>query len=180
MENQQSYKDKNYKQALKDTFYGLDDKMRSSQGAAELNKTIGVEDQAYHGTAGCTATVIMVTQTHIICANAGDSRTVLSRGKVAVGLSEDHKPQNPQESERIEAAGGFVADNRVDGNLALSRALGDFEYKSNTQKKKEEQKVTAEPDFTETPITDDCEFVILACDGIWDVKSNQQAVDFVH
>ena len=80
--------------------------------------------------AGCTATVILVTQTEIICANAGDSRTVLGKAGRALDMSEDHKPENTKESERIYRSGGFVEDGRVNGALALSRALGDFEYKS--------------------------------------------------
>ena len=75
---------------------------------------------------GCTATVILITKTHIFCANSGDSRTVLARSQGCLPLSEDHKPDNEIEKARIEAAGGFVAENRVNGNLALSRALGDF------------------------------------------------------
>lgn len=81
--------------------------------------------------AGCTATVILVTQTEIYCSNAGDSRTVMSKNKLAVDLSKDHKPDDTEERRRIYAANGFVEDSRVNGNLALSRALGDFEYKSN-------------------------------------------------
>ncbi len=50
---------------------------------------------------------------------------------VAVALSEDHKPENELEKKRIEAAGGTVSENRVNGNLNLSRSLGDFEYKQN-------------------------------------------------
>jgi serine/threonine protein phosphatase PrpC len=83
--------------------------------------------------AGCTATVLLVTKTEIICANAGDSRTVLSRGGRAQDMSEDHKPDNPGELARIQRSGGFVEDGRVNGMLALSRALGDFEYKNNSQ-----------------------------------------------
>lgn len=132
MLKQQSYKDKNYKEALKDTFYALDTEMLDNK--SELFKLTGNDynEADYISTAGCTATVVLITKDQIICANSGDSRTVLCRGKEAVALSEDHKPQNMEEKDRIEAAGGFVADNRVDGNLALSRALGDFEYKSNS------------------------------------------------
>jgi len=76
-----------------------------------------------------------VTPTHFICANAGDSRSVLARTSPnavnlqTVALSEDHKPDNYDEKRRIEAAGGFVEDNRVNGSLNLSRSLGDFTYK---------------------------------------------------
>lgn len=78
--------------------------------------------------------VVFMTPEHIYCANSGDSRSVLARmsesGSLqAVALSEDHKPENEEEKARIEAAGGFVKDNRVNGNLNLSRSLGDFEYK---------------------------------------------------
>ena len=74
--------------------------------------------------------------------NVGDSRAISSvRGCVEV-LSLDHKPNNEIESRRIIAAGGWVQLNRVNGNLALSRALGDFIFKKNDTKKAEEQIVT--------------------------------------
>lgn len=81
--------------------------------------------------AGCTASVLLVTRTDIYCANAGDSRTVLCKKGKAKDLSEDHKPDLPSERNRIERANGYVEEKRVNGMLALSRALGDFEYKSN-------------------------------------------------
>jgi serine/threonine protein phosphatase PrpC len=81
--------------------------------------------------AGCTANVIMITKTEIYCANAGDSRSVLSKKVKAKELSIDHKPDNPAEKRRIERANGYVEENRVNGMLALSRAIGDFEYKNN-------------------------------------------------
>ena len=80
-----------------------------------------------------TATVVLISPTHYFCANAGDSRTVLARSsgpQMCFPLSDDHKPDNPGEKARIEAAGGFVEENRVNGSLNLSRSLGDFEYKS--------------------------------------------------
>ena len=102
--------------------------------------------------AGCTATVILVTRTEIICANAGDSRTVMSRGGRAKDMSEDHKPDNAGELSRIQRSGGFVEEGRVNGMLALSRALGDFEYKSNPQVLAKDQAVSAFPEVRIEPI----------------------------
>jgi len=77
-------------------------------------------------------------------ANVGDSRAIASvNGNVDV-LSLDHKPVNDTEIKRIQAAGGWVEFNRVNGNLALSRALGDFVFKRNEKKTAEEQIVTGE------------------------------------
>jgi len=78
---------------------------------------------------GATSNVILLTSSHIYCANAGDSRSVMSKSKKAVGLSEDHKPLNKIESDRIYKANHYVNDRRVDCNLNLSRAFGDFEFK---------------------------------------------------
>ena len=69
------------------------------------------------------------------------------------------------ESARIRAAGGFIDFGRVNGNLALSRAVGDFEFKKNVKLPPEEQIVTAFPDVTVHEISDDDEFLVLACDG---------------
>lgn len=128
--------------------------------------------------AGCTAVCAIVSDNHLVVANAGDSRCVLSRDGKAVALTEDHKPNNEEEFSRIMKAGGFVADGRVNGSLNLSRALGDLEYKQ-AQLPPEEQMVTANPEIRTLRLTHDDEFLILACDGIWDVLSNQEAVDFV-
>jgi len=78
---------------------------------------------------GCTACVVLISDTEIICANSGDSRAVLSNAGKCIELSIDHKPDLPTEKSRIEKAGGFVEDNRVKGVLNLSRSLGDLEYK---------------------------------------------------
>lgn len=123
--------------------------------------------------AGSTAITCLIKNNRLYCANAGDSRMIACvNGKVEV-LSDDHKPNNEKEHKRICDAGGFVECNRVNGNLALSRALGDFMFKRNTTKIPEEQIVTAYPDVTEREITEDWEFAVLACDGIWDVLRNE-------
>lgn len=69
------------------------------------------------------------------------------------------------EKARISAAGGFVDFGRVNGNLALSRALGDFEFKRSAELSPEQQIVTAYPDVTVHELCDDDEFLIIACDG---------------
>ena len=135
--------------------------------------------------AGCTATVALITPMEIYCANAGDSRTVMCEKGHAVDLSKDHKPELPEERSRIVKAGGEVVDGRVNGMLALSRAFGDFDYKPITPPKDAQPKwflnnhmVTAFPDVVVKPLHKDVEFLIVACDGIWDCKTSDQAVSF--
>lgn len=125
---------------------------------------------------GCTATVVLVSATHIFCANAGDSRSVLMRKtKEVVALSDDHKPDNALEKARIESCGGFVDENRVNGSLNLSRSFGDFEYKSTANKSFKDQMVICDPDISKTTRQDNDDFILLACDGIWDCMNNEES-----
>ncbi|WP_411023006.1 PP2C family serine/threonine-protein phosphatase, partial [Salmonella sp. s51228] len=115
----------------------------------------------------------------IYCANAGDSRAILSSDGNVFELSYDHKPNNDIEMQRINKAGGYVEFNRVNGNLALSRALGDFTYKTNETILAEDQIVTANPDLIVKQLEPGDEFIVLACDGIWDCMTNQEVLEFV-
>lgn len=133
---------------------------------------------------GCGCTAVVALHVHgdepcLIVANAGDSRAVLSRQGVAVTLTKDHKPMQAREMARIRAAGGVVSCGRVDGNLNLSRSLGDLFYKKDEHLHPSLQRICAYPDVTVVPLQKGDDFVILACDGIWDCQTNQQAVDFV-
>lgn len=136
----------------------------------------------------------LILMTLLLQANAGDSRSVLGVKGRAKPLSFDHKPHNegssipcffvfpptlfrllPElaltfligEKARISAAGGFVDFGRVNGNLALSRAIGDFEFKKSADLAPEQQVVTAYPDVTSHEITEDDEFLVIACDGMY-------------
>ena len=79
---------------------------------------------------GTTAVAVILTPDSIVCANAGDSRAVYAKaGCKAVPLSYDHKPDDEEEDRRIREAGGYVSGGRVEGDLAVSRGLGDFRFK---------------------------------------------------
>ena len=138
-------------------------------------------------TAGCTAVTVLVTPSEFYVANAGDSRAVLCRNGIAAPLSEDHKPNDPRESERIVKAGGTVEESqggarthyRVNGNLNLSRAIGDLEYKKNPDLLPHEQMITSTPDIVRMDRSPEDEFIVLGCDGVWDVLSNDDCVHFV-
>ncbi|KAL3912725.1 MAG: hypothetical protein SGPRY_008237 [Prymnesium sp.] len=144
-----------------------------------------------HVEAGCTAIVACVRGQQLVIANAGDSRAVLCRAGNAVPLSEDHKPSLQSESQRIQQAGGWITvQGRINGNLNLSRALGDLKYKGNSSVPASAQIISAEPEVRSHTLTADDEFLVLACDGIWDCMvricpssnngfTNQEVCDFV-
>ncbi|CAL5404655.1 unnamed protein product [Camellia sinensis] len=123
------------------------------------------------GTCSVTA---MIRNGNLVVSNAGDCRAVLSRGGVAEVLTDDHRPSRKDERDRIENQGGYVdccnGIWRIQGSLAVSRAFADRHLK---------QWVVAEPETTLLRITPECEFLILASDGLWDKVSIQEAVDVV-
>ena len=130
-------------------------------------------------TSGCTAVCALITPKFIAVANAGDSRAIISmKGEegekdIVRGLSRDHKPTLDDEKDRIVRAGGVVQMGRVDGDLALSRSVGDFQYKDKNRKP-EARKVTVVPEIEFHMRTDKDKLLCLACDGIWDVVSNEE------
>lgn len=157
------------KSGIREGFLKLDEKMK------KLPQVISGEDKS-----GSTAVCAIISPSHFFFANCGDSRAVLSRAGRAHFSTQDHKPINPGEKERIVNAGGSVMIQRVNGSLAVSRALGDYEYKQVEGKGPCEQLVSPEPEITvkeRDPEKD--EFLILACDGVWDVMTNEDLCDFV-
>lgn len=151
-------------QAMQEAFLEVDKEMRVDFQPKSTERS------------GCTAIAVMVTPTHLVCANAGDSRGLLSRSGKNMELSFDHKPWKDEERDRIEAAGGCVSMKRVDGELAVSRALGDFQYK-NEELDPKMTKVTAYPDVIALErVPGEDQFVVLACDGIWDVMENPDVI----
>jgi serine/threonine protein phosphatase PrpC len=144
----------------------------------------GVDDS---GTTAITTFVKRVAhdKLELICANTGDSRCVLFNEGKTEPMSYDHKPTNQLERDRIHKAGSFVEFSRVNGSLAVSRAFGDLSYKKSQKVPPEEQAVTALPEIKRVTVSldkskkKDFSFLILACDGIWDVMSNEDATKFV-
>jgi len=155
---------------MEESFVILDDYMRT------IPPWKNGEDQS-----GTTAVCGFITKNDIICANCGDSRAIVSSGGELKLVTRDHKPYNDEEKRRIEKAGGSVMMQRVNGSLAVSRALGDYEYKATENMPSIEQQVSPLPEiFVLERDYDRDEFLVLACDGIWDVMSNQEVLDFVN
>lgn len=155
------------------TSYGKTKLREYSKNKDQGASLFGRDDEDIAFGAGCTACSALITPTEIYIANAGDSRAVLAVKKSdklsSLELSVDHKPELAEERQRIEKAGGFVEDNRVKGILNLSRSLGDLEYKSDTSIALKDQMITAMPDIRKEKINPgETQFLILACDGIWD------------
>lgn len=107
---------------------------------------------------------------YLYSANAGDARAVLSRSGKAVRLTYDHKGSDESETKRIVEAGGFVALNRVNGVLAVTRSLGDHLMKDY---------VIADPFMQATKLEDGDTHLVVACDGLWDVASDQEVIDLI-
>ena len=156
------------KKGIKTGFLKLDEMMRT------MPEMMSGEDKS-----GSTAVCAIVSPEHVFFANCGDSRAALCRGGKCSFATQDHKPVNPTEKERIQNAGGSVMIQRVNGSLAVSRALGDFEYKNVEGKGPCEQLVSPEPEIYVQDRSPEDQFLVLACDGIWDVMTNDELCSFV-
>jgi serine/threonine protein phosphatase PrpC len=119
-------------------------------------------------------------QWDLLVANVGDSRVIIVRENgTLVSLTEDHKPNSYEEGKRIVAAGGHVAMNRVDGQLAMSRAMGDWQYKANPDLALEDQKVIPVADVTRE-VVQEGDMVVVMCDGIVEQMDNEMVCEIAH
>jgi len=134
----------------------------------EQNGEGGSQEELSLDAKGCTANVVLLEGDTIFCANAGDSRAVICNNGVAENLSEDHKPDDKIEKDRIYKAGSVVTDGRVDGNLNLSRSIGDLKHKQVSHLTAAEQPITCVPDVKIRQRKEGDQFIIIACDGIWE------------
>lgn len=157
--------------ALTKGFVGVDEAVKEDPAFATSSDEVG-----------STGLLAIITPTHIVCANVGDSRCILSnrKSKPVIQLSIDHKPDLEFEKQRIMAAGGTVFRGRVCGGVAVSRSFGDFWFKRNAALKPHQQLVTSEPCVRVQARDSNDEFLVLCCDGIFDVMSNDQLRKFVH
>lgn len=157
------------------SFARMDTEAVGSRASSQLAPTCRCEMQLPKcDHVGSTAVVAVVGPRHLVVANCGDSRAVLCRRGAAIPLSSDHKPDRPDELERIQAAGGrviFWDVARVFGMLAMSRAIGDSYLKPF---------VIPDPEVRVLERKDgEDEFLILASDGLWDVVTNEVACNVV-
>ncbi|KAJ6433715.1 hypothetical protein OIU84_017419 [Salix udensis] len=123
---------------------------------------------------GACAASVLLKDGELHAANVGDCRVVLSRNGIADVLTNDHRASREDERLRIENSGGFLHCRngiwRVHGSLAVSRAIGDRHLK---------EWIISEPEIKRVPLTSDCQFLIMASDGLWDKVDEQEAVDVI-
>ncbi|OVA12904.1 Protein phosphatase 2C (PP2C)-like domain [Macleaya cordata] len=141
-------------------------------------KTCAIQSALSSGTTALTA---MIFGRSLLVANVGDCRAVLSRLGVAVEMSKDHRPCCTKEKKRIESLGGYIDDGYLNGQLGVTRAIGDWHIEGMKMKEIGEEQIgplSAEPELKLITLTKDDEFLIIASDGVWDVFTSQNAIDF--
>lgn len=131
----------------------------------EINQTI----QPWCIYVGTTACIAKITTESITVANVGDTRCIKVTGKSCKRLTFDHKPDIPEEKKYIEEHGGTVTQGRLNGILAVSRSLGDSSMGS---------AVNSKPYIYEETLDEPCK-IVFACDGVWDVMSEEEVADLV-
>lgn len=162
------FRKKSFVQGIRTGFLNLDENMRNIPDLSQ-----GIDRS------GTTAVCAFISPENVYIANCGDSRAILCRNGMPIFSTQDHKPILPGEKERILNAGGSVMIQRINGSLAVSRALGDYDYKNVQDKGQCEQLVSPEPEIFCLDRDPADEFLILACDGIWDVMTNEDVCSYV-
>ena len=128
---------------------------------------------------GTTANIMLIKNNTIYIANVGDSLSVMYKDKRAFNLNREHQIVIESEKERVIKSGATVNGYRINGMLNLTRAIGDLRFKMNKNLKRYEQSVIAVPDITRIDNIDNIDFIIMACDGVWDCVKRQLLCEFM-
>jgi len=151
------------------------------QGFQEMDKYVVDEANKQNSMHGCTCVCCLVLDGKVYFANIGDSEGILvsvENGTVtAKNMTKAHKANEPSEKERIESMGGHVFFGRVYGSLAVSRSFGDAKYK---RPKTSKDFVSWEPHTEIVNLSSEHKYMILACDGLFDVMTHQEVADMTH
>lgn len=164
-----------HKFILEDSHFPLMVKKSVRNAFQKADNTLA-DTKSLDSTSGTTALIALILGRIMLIANAGDSRAVLGKRGRAVELSKDHKPNATSEKLRIEKLGGVIFDGYLNGQLSVARALGDWHIKG---AKGSKCPLISEPEFEEVVLSEEDEFLIIGCDGLWDVMSSQYAVTIV-
>jgi len=148
----------------------MDDAFNAAFLVTDIKCQTALRDCAAGSTAVACLVRMVGQKRYVFTANCGDARAVLCRNGAAERLSLDHKASDPEEVARIEKAGGFVLRKRVLGVLAVARSFGDFALK---------KFVPCTPYTSTKRLDSTCTFIIIACDGVWDVMTDEEAVALV-
>ncbi|ELP94982.1 protein phosphatase 2C, putative [Entamoeba invadens IP1] len=173
--------------ALKETYLSLDATLKTPQGSKMLNDAVHSElyeksvlsdtNVNLANTIGSTALTALFDEYQLTIANVGDCRCVLVKRDETLQLTTDQRLNVKAEADRVVACGGRVVNGRVNGDLMISRAFGDTQFKKGNNPEK--YIVSATPEITTYDFDGSEEFMIIACDGIFDVMSNDEVVSFV-
>lgn len=201
--NNKAYLLGNIKTALVETFIQIDKEIQTIPGMKELTQEHKkfIDEFSLNGpkeeyaleydpkkgyidniafNIGCTANVLIMHKNKCYFANAGDSRSIILRKGESIVMSTDHKPDLPNEYERIRKCGGTIEQGRVNGMLNLSRSLGDTEFKQKKNVHPKEQIISCVPDVLYEDLQKADDFVVIACDGIWECMNNEQVSDYIY
>lgn len=132
-------------------------------------------------TSGSTAILVIVLakSLELIVCNVGDCRAILCRGRKTVSLSRDHLPILADEKRRVLASkGGVIRDDLVGGVLQMTRAFGDYELK-NIDALTTDSPVIATPEIRRVQLDESDSYIVVACDGLWDVYTNREVVEVI-
>ncbi|CAL1398746.1 unnamed protein product [Linum trigynum] len=170
------FEDVNFPQRSEvDTIF-LEEAENSLRKAFLLADLALAEEGGVSSSSGTTAIAAFIFERLLLVANAGDCRAVLCRKGEAIDMSQDHRPIYPSEKRRVEQLGGYIDDGYLNGVLSVSRALGDWDMKLPCGSR---SPLISEPEFRQVVLTEEDEFLVIGCDGIWDVMSSQHAVSLV-
>ena len=160
----------------------VDESSRGVDIAVALKSSLGELEEVTLQTAelegwdsGTTAVIGSIHKNKLVLCNIGDSRAVLCRAGKAVSLTKDQNLKVAEEVQMVTRAGGSVSDGYLNGQLSVSRAIGDFDLDAGRKLRG----LSATPVVTAYELTYEDEFVIFACDGLWDVFPSQHAVAHV-